>query len=88
MVEKTTISLSKPTRDLVREVKPLGMAWDEFVLELVSQYNPGTHDVDLDEEDYSQVVLRLIEAHDVDKDEVAIDLMDLDSADDTAPISS
>jgi hypothetical protein len=87
MVEKTSVPCNIPTRDLVRAIKPLGMGYDEFLLILLEQYEPEETAVDLDDESYSKVVRRLMAEHKVGDDDIAVELINLESADDATAVS-
>lgn len=66
MPEKTSLSLNYPTRDLVREIAPSWMEYDDFMLELLIQYDSSTLHIDPRSTDYSQRLKYAMQVQDVD----------------------
>ena len=89
MPDKTSISVNFPTRDLIREVMPSWMEYDEFMLELLMQYEPSELHLNPQAMSYEERVAAMVEAKDVDTRAITeIDLVELEDQEDAAPVSS
>lgn len=84
--ESTTIPVKHPTRDLFRAIKPQRMGYDEFVLELLLQFNEEELELTPDEVEYTATCERLMDHYDVAEYDVEFDR--LPDENDVTPVST
>lgn len=90
MPEKTSISTNTPTRNLIREVMPSWMEYDEFMLELLRQYDPSDLHLDPRAKSYDARIRTVMEVHDVDSRvlDYELDLAEIEESDDATVVST
>lgn len=89
MPEKTSISTNVPTRDLIREVMPSWMEYDDFMLEMLLQYNPSNLHLDPRAKSYDARIRQVMESHDVDARvlDYELDLAEIEESNDATVVS-
>lgn len=90
MPEKTTIGVNAPTRDLIREVKPSWMEYDEFLLEVLMHFDESELHLDPREMSYDDRISRAMEDNGISERalEYELDPTDVDVLEDATPVSS
>lgn len=89
MAKDTTIGVETSTRDLIRDVKPSWMEYDEFLMELLMHYDASDHHLDPRSMTYAEQVSYVIATQDVDRRilDPEFDLPEIE-VEDSTPVSS